>query len=371
MPRNRSTSVFLLAFALAPGLAVADAPGGAVEIHGYGAWSYGRSDSDVNRYHESTRDGDAGYHSLALTLSSQATERVKVSAQVWWESTAADDEQTATIDYAFGEWRHSDPFRLRIGQIKHPFGIYTEIFDVGTLRPLFWLPEGIYGQAGIVAEAYRGAGLTGTFFRGGQQFDYDLYVGETDLESQGVHAADGEGMEEEPDEVALRDLAGGRLTVVPGGVDLRLGLSAYTGRAKGETAKRHSTLGAQAEWNSGSWSVRSEFVVAAQSTGTDVQAWYLEASRTLGRGVQLAARVDRSRTTLGEGADAFAPSYLDHEDLTAGLNYWFAPDLVAKFSASRVHGNRFARPEDPGASLAEGEPEQTTKLISLGVQFAF
>ena len=26
---------------------------------------------------------------------------------------------------------------MRVGRSKHPFGIYTEVFDIGTLRPFF------------------------------------------------------------------------------------------------------------------------------------------------------------------------------------------------------------------------------------------
>ena len=39
-----------------------------------------------------------------------------------------------------------------------PFGNYTEIYDVGTLRPFYHLPQATYGPTGQIAESYDGIG---------------------------------------------------------------------------------------------------------------------------------------------------------------------------------------------------------------------
>jgi hypothetical protein len=44
---------------------------------------------------------------------------------------------------------------------------------------------------------------------------------------------------------------------------------------------------------------------------------------------------------------------------------------VVKLSASRVDGNRFAAPEDLVDAIADGGIQRVTRLVSLGVQFAF
>lgn len=372
MMRSMVLGGVILAIALLSSLAAARSED--VEIHGYGAWSYSRSDSDDNLYHDSSRAGNGGYHNLAVTFASQVTGNVRISTQVWWEESAG-EESTATVDYAFGEWCVADALKLRMGQIKHPFGIYTEIYDVGTLRPFFWLPEGIYGPAGIVAESYRGVGLTGTTFNGGYQLDYDVYAGETDLDYADLPDPDAEDVVDEAgvesEGIALRDLVGGRFVVGMSNVDLRLGLSAYTGREDGESGERRSCAGALAEWNTGDWALRGEAVVVDEADDADVVAAYAEVSRMIRGGWQVAARVDHSRTRLPEGLEPATSSMLRHRELTAGLNYWFAPDFVAKLSVSRVDGNRFARPGDLDAVLDGGELVQRTNLMSLGVQFAF
>lgn len=360
----------MLAIALVSRLAWAAS--GDVEVHGYGSWCYSRSGSDDNLYHESSEAGDGGYHNLAVTLASQVSGNVRISTQVWWEESAG-EEGTATIDYAFGEWCVADALKLRMGQIKHPFGIYTEIYDVGTLRPFFWLPEGVYGPAGIVAESYRGIGLTGTAFKRGYQLDYDVYAGETDLEFTEIPVFGGDEAEvgEDADEIALRDITGMRLVVGMPGVDLRLGLSAYTGREDGADGERRSCAGALADWSAGDWAARGEAVVVEQADAADVDAAYLEVSRVVHGGWQVAARVDHSRTRFDGSLEPAAESMLRHRELTAGLNYWFAPEFVAKLSVSRIDGNRFARPGDAEAVLDGGELVQRTNLVSLGVQFAF
>ncbi len=370
MLRSMVTGGVVLAIALLS--SPARAASGDVEIHGYGSWSYSRSGSDDNLYHASSKAGDGGYHNLAVTLASQVSPDVRISTQLWWEESAG-EPGTATIDYAFGEWCVADALKLRMGQIKHPFGIYTEIYDVGTLRPFFWLPEGIYGPAGIVAESYRGVGLTGTTFKRGYQLDYDVYAGETDLEFTEIPVSGGDEAEvgEDSDEIALRDITGMRFVVGMPGVDLRLGLSAYTGREDGVDGGRRSCVGALADWNAGDWAARGEVVVVEQADAADVDAAYVEVSRVVHGGWQVAARVDHSRTRLEDSLEPAAECMLRHRELTAGLNYWFAPEFVAKLSVSRVDGNRFARPGDPEAVLDGGELVQRTNLVSLGVQFAF
>jgi hypothetical protein len=366
---------FLGILAIAPPT-VAQADSGVVEVHGYGSWAYGRSDG--NRYLGSTEDGSAKYVSLAVALASQASDRVWISTQVWWEADAS-EEGTATIDYAFGEWRLSDALRLRLGKVKQPYGIYTEVFDVGTIRPFFWLPQGIYGPSGTVAEAYKGIGFTGSVFAaGGWRFEYDLYGGEIGLEAPELadlfaseadsFAVADAGPETEGD---LRDLAGGRLTVTIPGPEIRLGLSAYAGHEEGARNERHSCLGAHAEYLSDDWSLRSEFTHLRESRSLDADAAYLEIARRLGSVWQLAGRLEGSRTRLDRIDTRAASSLLHHRDITFGLNYWFHPDFVAKLSTSQVYGNRFSRPEDLREALEGDGPRRRTRVVSLGVQFAF
>lgn len=378
MSRSRNIlSIAMVALTLAAATAVG-AESGAIEIHGYGGWSYGRSNARDNRYLASSLEGESEYTNLAIAFAAQPSERVRINAQVWWEA-AAGEEELATVDYAFGEWRLSDALRFRLGKVKHPFGIYTEVFDVGTIRPLFWLPQSVYGPSGTVAEAYHGIGITGsTFMDNDWRLEYDGYVGEVRLDHPGLADAfeaaaetpeDTEAVES--DEIDLRDLAGGRLTVTLPEIEVRLGLSAYTGLMEVASGVRHSCLGAHVEYLSDAWSFRSEYTRLSECEALTSNALYLELARRLGAAWQIAGRIDHLDMELDGIDTSAAPSLLEHQDLTIGLNYWFDPDFVVKLSASRVDGNRFAAPEDLVDAIRDGEVQRVTRLVSLGVQFAF
>lgn len=379
MPRALFAFPIVLAILTIAPAATANTDSDHVEIHGYGGWAYGRSNADDNRYLASSKAGEADYVNMAVAFTSRSSDRVWINAQVWWEQSQG-EEWTSVVDFAFGEWRVSDALRFRVGQVKHPFGIYTEVFDVGTLRPFFWLPQSVYGPSGVVAEAYRGAGLTGSVFTAGDwRLEYDFYGGELNLEAppfasllaSAMETAGDEDSAELEEEVEVRDLVGSRVTVTVPGSEVRMGISAYTGREEGGNGERHSSLGAHAEYLTDDWSCRSEYTFLRESQTVDATNAYIELARRLGNSWQIAGRADYSKTTL-DGIDAGEASpLLDHLDLATGLNYWFHTDFVLKLSTSWVDGNRFARPEDLRAAIEDEGLNRKTRLVSLGVQFAF
>jgi hypothetical protein len=129
-----------------------------VHLHGFGSWIYGRT--NANEYMNGLPGGNYEDLRLALNITARVSDRLKISAQAELSSDEGDVEEE--IDFAFAEWSFSDALKLRVGRGKQPFGIYTEVFDVGTLRPFAKLPQGVYGPVGLVGESYDGIGITGT-----------------------------------------------------------------------------------------------------------------------------------------------------------------------------------------------------------------
>jgi hypothetical protein len=365
---------FLMILAAGP-VALAHTGADPVQIHGYGGWSWGRTDSPENRYLHTSRVGEADYVNLALAFAARSSDHVWINAQVWWEKGQG-EEWESVVDYAFGEWRRSDALRLRLGQVKHPFGISTEVFDVGTIRPFFWLAQSIYGPAGVVSESYRGGGLTGAaYLADSWRLEYDAYTGELAFESPGFGSVldelDAGGDEGDEQAVELNRLYGGRITIAEPDGRIRLGVSAYTARQEDGEQLRHSAVGVLGELAIAGLTIRGEAVHLRESPAVAMTSYYLEAARFLGPVWQIAARTDRARVTV-DGLDTDeAPSLLRHLDVTVGLNYWFSDDFVAKLSASWVDGNRFARPDDLGAAIADGGLGTRTSIVSVGVQFAY
>jgi hypothetical protein len=350
----------------------AEAIGGRIEFHGFGSWAYGNT--SVNEYLQGTPEGSYRDTALSLNFTADVSERLKIVGQVFWREDNFESE--TTIDYIFAEWKRSDALRFRIGQVKLPFGMSSEVFDVGTLRPFITLPQGVYGRVGLTAEAYRGLGLTGTAAIGRRWgISYDAYIGGQDLEEfeapEAVLTGEPVSRETAFDTETSKDMFGGRVVFDTAVEGLRFGVSASTGTEVGNGHR--DAIGGQVEYLSDVWSVRAEHVHESAHDHTRVDGSYLEAARRLGPHWQAALQVDRLHSKLLGVDDSIAPSLQHHEEAVVGINYWFGPEFVLKLSWHRVSGNRLATPDpdDLGAIVFAGSLEKRTSLIHFGGQFSF
>lgn len=384
-------------------LAVPAGASDAVSIHGFGTWAYGATDNG-NHYLNGSDGGDYDHAQFSLSVTAEPVPSIWIHAQPFWDTGHEGTE--AVVDYAFAEWAPGDLLRLRAGRVKQPFGVYTEIFDVGTLRPFLTLPQSIYGPVGIVAESYQGAGLSGSRVFGGWRLHYDAYFGAVNLASSSVgvefdghdDAGEPEAVDAEVEEAAVaaggeealekakdggedeegvqvKDAFGGRLTLdapLPG---LSFGFSGFSGEGDsdaGEGDHRHTALGAHVQYQAGGTNVVAEYAWLDHDQ-VKVDAGYAElGQRFLGR-FEAVLRYDRLRTDV-DGGFAAAHSLQDHEEWAVGINYWFSPNFVLKVSHHWVDGNRFARPlEEAGLDEAVegGGLEKSTRLIMAGLNFSF
>lgn len=350
-----------------------------VAIHGFGGWAYGKTDNE-NQYLVGNEDGNYDNVNFSLNISANPYERLSVYFQGGYNERSGGDD--VVLDYAFAEWYFTDALILRAGKVKAPFMIYTEIYDVGTLRPFFTLPPGVYHE--LAAEAYKGLGVTGSLYTSnGWGILYDLYGGGLDLQPNPVF---------NPQELTfdsftpvVSDMIGGRLTIQTPLDGLSFGLSSYTGDVEfeinGEVPendpfKDHYTIfGASAEYLSDRWWIRSEYLTQKDSPIIEIDVVYVEAAYKITEHWQAAARYEVADFNINiPEAQIFPESFFEHEDVALGINYWLNPNLVFKLSYHIVNGNRFANPEkaeDFLADLQKGSFDETTNLISFGVQFSF
>jgi hypothetical protein len=347
-----------------------------LKFYGFGGWRF--SQTNENAYLGGTRSGAIDNGDLALGAALKLHDRFRLNAQ--GEAHLENGEREIELDYALAEFRLNDALRLRAGQVKHPFGIFTEVYDVGTIRPFFSLPQSVYGHVGLVAEGFRGVGLTGGAFAGAWGFDYDLYGGSINLighahpEGVAVEAHDEggddiEGEEEEEEEgEQLSGIIGGRFSVTTPLNGLRFGVSAYSGKSKvvdeGER-DRVTTGGAFGEYLYDAWSLRSEFVWSSPGHDITTHSAFVEGARKLVGGLEAALRVDWS-DLHAEVDEDFDRDLLGHREVAAGLNYWFTATIVTRLSLHDVKGRRFIETVD-----AEGVAPGRTRLVVFGLQFAF
>jgi hypothetical protein len=354
---------------------------GRVELHGFGGWAYGRTDNE-NDYLVGNEDGNYENVDFALNIAANPYERFSLHIQPSYIETNDGDE--VGLDYAFAEVLFSEAAILRIGKVKVPFMLYTEVYKVGTIRPFFTLPQGVYLDA--TAEAYKGFGLTGSLYVAGSwEFLYDVYGGKINLQPTDVLAFHDGQVVLVSFETSAREMIGGRLIVRLPIEGLSLGLASYIGdfevafdgvvQEDFSIAERTLFIGTFAEYLSDRWWIRSEYVMQRENPEISEDIVYCEIAYMLTQHWQLAARYEflDMDVTAPEFQYLPEPSYR-HEDMAFGLNYWLNPNFVVKLSYHRIDGNRFASPDEPEniiRGLLAGDFEEMTQLFLIGVQFSF
>jgi hypothetical protein len=340
---------------------------GRLAIDGFGGWAYGITKD--NSYLAGAPQGDYRHAYFSLNLSARVTDDFSASAQLFFP---VGGEEGPSLDYAFAEWRALDWLRVRAGQIKQPFGLSNEVFDVGTLRPFYDLPQAIYGPVGFAGEAFTGAAITGSRGFGAWALSYDLYGGGLHLErftapENFLLAKTGEEDEEE----IHRDLIGARLMVETPLEGLRFGVSGYRAFEVAETWREVIAL--SAEYATEALSIRAEAAHQALEGELTDDAAYVEVSYRFGPHWQVALLGDASQVSLSEAPDPVAPSFNQHLEGAVGLNYWVNPGLVFKLAVHHVEGNLLASPEPEEFAdlVANDELVTSTNLFQAGVQFSF
>ena len=348
------------------------APAGAVDfgsklsLHGYGNWAWGKTDG--NNYVNGNDEGTWDTMEFSLGVTAEPAESFTVHAQAAWEMSEAGAE--SSMDFAFAEYALSPALALRAGRVKQPFGIYTEIFDVGVLAPFNNLPQGIYGPSGFVAEGYMGAGATGTFdITSNLHLQYDLYGGELEsaLTTPWAEVEEaGDGDEQSTD---VQNMVGGRVQMGAADGSYTVGVSAYTGtvdtKSAGEEAAgdRHSAVGAHAEVMLSGFTLRTEYAYQNAETYT-ASAAYAEGSYRITPHWLVALRYDWTKVDP-DGAAEVDSSLLESTDIGVALNYIVNPYFVVKLAYHAVDGNRFTTANE------ESPLEEKTSLITAGVSFSF
>ena len=363
-------------------------------INGYAGWGYGKSDNNI--YLLGTEDGKYANYNLALALAANPSDRVNIFSSFDLQRRQEDNVTSASsgsqtdrivmkINYVFAEYLFYDALRLRVGKVKAPFGLYTEIYNVGTTRPFFALPTSIYASPGLVTQSYLGIGITGSYyFDNNWGFQYDVYGGELNLQR---YADFTNPMFPATVDTKLPDMYGARFICHTGLDGLNIGVSTYFGApeffyngVKNENyfiGGNHLIYDFHLEYLTDAVSIRSEYERIQKSEGKDVEVdgYYVEAAYRLFNHWQLAVLYDQQKYIVHDPVFSklieLTPSTVEHEEWAFGLNYWFTPNFVLKFSYHMVNGNLYAKPKNIIEAMMGGGLEEKTTLLLVGTQFSF
>lgn len=384
------TSWRRVALALASLLVLAAGPVLALDkddlfIHGFGSWAFG--DTDGNRYLIGEKDGRYDNVQFSLNIAATPHERVSIVTQVDFEQRR--DDLETELDFAFVELSLLETLKLRLGRVKHPFGLYAEVFDVGTIRPFHLLPQSIYGANGLTAQSYDGAGLRGSKRGSRWGLEWDLYAGafQGEIRVPGPISGNPEDVfaSEAVSDIEVDDVIGGRLNISTPIAGLMFGVSGYVGDqtiTNFAIARElpYEVVGAHVEYLDTKWSIRAEVAHFELDSGREFEAdaIYAEVGYFVTEKWQLAVRYDDFDGAIPPerqvGLPPFASQFFVNTDWGLGINYWYSPNLVLRLNAHFVEGNRFAFPLDAG-DIAQvfqtGMLDEDTTLVLFGTQFSF
>jgi len=363
-----------LALALTPSSSAFAQIGDTLQFHGAGGWAGGWTSNDNQFFRVASKEGEVRNSYFALNVAAQPGDRLTIHSEVSWIQDL--EGSRVDFDYAFAQWKVSDALVLRVGRVRNSFGLYTDIYNVGTLRPFYLLPPGGYLAA---KKAYTGVGIGGHVPVGNWEIQYDLIGGELLLAPVTAEVLFGVDPETgQPDirkftlDLRGKRLASALLTIRPPVPGLSVGVAYQSGvllfGLPGEDPDRSHFFLADLEYLTDRISIRGE---GSWGKGeADQSAGFVEAAYRVSKHWQVAAQYDWH---LQRDEDLASPddTFREHRGVGVGLNYWTNPSFVIKLNAYRVKGNVIATPVSGLTAFLSGTLERETNVLIVGTQFSF
>ena len=354
-------------------------------IQGFGGAAFADLSSDGRWAEAATKDGDGNY-SFALSAAAQPWQKLALRAQGFAGYNLRG--QTFKLDYAFAEYAHSPAFKLRGGKVMTPFGLYSEIYDVGTLRPFYYLPQFYQGRLGLIPKSYLGGGVTGMKSLGDSwDVGYDAFGGQMRFEEFTTSQLNGFDpatrlpiIDEFEAQLIGSQMVGGRLLAASpvhglevGGTVLYIGkLEQQTaeGRKPFITGKDATFANGRLQYQRGGFTARAE-IFKVFTERADVRSYYVEVSQKFLRHWQLAAQYENADIALLPGDDSLPPPLKEHESIGAALNFWVTPNFVIKLNGYHVEGSMLNRPMGAIVKYLQGTLDTRSNVVVVGTQFSF
>jgi hypothetical protein len=352
-------------------------------LQGFGGWAYGQTDNDNIFGYSASPDGVWDNYYFALNVGAKPMEKLSIRAQAFW----GDDlrGQRTNLDYVFAEWAQSSSLKLRVGKVLVPFGLYSETYDVGTLRPFYLLPQFYAGTLGLIPKAYLGGGVTGAPRLGESwELQYDVFGGQIEFEPFFLDRITGQDpatglpvFTTTQEQMVGQDMIGGRLLLQSSERGLDFGGSlVHMGHVQvpeGSPLELGSAnlYNLRAQYQKGPLAARAEFFKGSSESSEGVLSWYAEASCRFLKKWQVAAQYEHSKIIVPEGDTSIPETLTRSESLGLALNFWVSPEFVLKLNGYAVDGNMVAKPENAALAAVLGTIDQKTGVLVLGAQFSF
>jgi len=337
-------------------------------VHGYLTEGYARG-TDDELVIGIPEDGTTNYRRVALQFRYAPTPKddflVQFGQRRLGESPSMQLEPDVKIDWAFYEHKFESGTSVRVGRMATPLGIYNEIRYVGTVLPFYRAPYNFYQEGSFTSESIDGIRLAQTI-RPASSWNGEIvaFGGGFDM----VESLSGN-----VNQARAESAFGGQLwlnTPVPG---LRFGVGGEHFSLRNSIVSSYADhtdqVGlwiASAEFSRDRYRLRSEVSqLHYQSIQYSLNSYYIYGGVNLTDKLTANLQFDNGKGSIGNGAQAIQyPS--QYKDTTAGLDYAFRSDLVAK---AEYHFVKARLIEDEPVALGASPVSANYYILSLSVSF--
>lgn len=301
-------------------------------IHGYSSFEF---EWQIEPAAEGAGDPNGSFDAdlIDLVFNFQVSDRLRAAMDITWEHGAASEDHRGNValEYGFTEYTVSDLFKIRVGKMFTPFGIFNEIH---TAKPAFLAVKeapSTNKPKRIVAGAYRffprwgtGIGFQGDGTIDKRSFDYDILIANGEQE-------DGNPFEE--DDNASKSVTGRfRLEATR---HIKIGASFYYDKITEPGFDGIWSSGLQIEYQNKQVRVLAEVVQGRKNLeaggSIDQLGWFVQPSYHFDNGVTPYVQFGHIDPDRDTGNDTGF-------HLTIGINCEIAPNFMVKLENNYFKG---------------------------------
>jgi hypothetical protein len=114
-----------------------------IQVHGFASQGFAYTGGN-NWLTMNTSQGSAGFTDFGLNLSTQATDKFRLGAQVYDRNLGQLGQYHPSLDWAVADYRFKTWFGIRGGKVKTTLGLYSDTQDLDFLHTFALLPQSIY-----------------------------------------------------------------------------------------------------------------------------------------------------------------------------------------------------------------------------------
>jgi hypothetical protein len=140
--------------------------------------------SDGNNYPVETKEGTIDFREMGVNASTTFGQHLRVGAQLFAQKIGKYGDNEVVLDWAVLDYNVRQEFGVRVGRVKFPRSLQSEVLDADVLRPFIFLPQSLYdARLRDFQASFDGGMAYGTINAGKSSFDYKVYYGDIPMKT--------------------------------------------------------------------------------------------------------------------------------------------------------------------------------------------